>query len=155
MKKKFKKQIEAIKDCEDTILRIRVYNDGDTCCAVFEDNYENIEISPIGFDENYLDAITALIEDFRRDSLIDDMKNLINNVLDGEINIYDIHNNPEGELQERLSKVISKLYEEVGQEGLHLDDDSHEIYESIAHSLETKLTVNNIIKQMMHEQNKI
>lgn len=64
------------------------------------------------------------------------MKDLINKMLDGEISIYDIHNNPKGELQEQLSKRIAKLYEETSQEGFHLDDDHEEIYESILNGYE-------------------
>lgn len=64
------------------------------------------------------------------------MKELINKMLDGEISIYDIHNNPQGELQEQLSKEISEKYEDAGQEGFHLDDDHEEIYESILNGYE-------------------
>ena len=59
------------------------------------------------------------------------MKELINQMLDGEIDIYQIHTAPEGELQEQLSKEIDTLYNEAAQGGYHLDDDAEEIYEHI------------------------
>jgi hypothetical protein len=67
------------------------------------------------------------------------MKDLINKMLDGEIDIYQVHTYPEGELQEELSEEISRLYEAAGEQGYHLDDDCEEIYESILNGMESKL----------------
>ena len=64
------------------------------------------------------------------------MKNLINQMLDGEIDIYQIHTKPEGNLQKQLSKEIDKLYNEAAQSGYHLDDDVEAIYESILRKYE-------------------
>lgn len=58
-------------------------------------------------------------------------KQLINQMLDGEIDIYQIHTKPEGDLQKQLSKEIDALYNEAAQSGHHLDDDAEAIYESI------------------------
>ena len=66
------------------------------------------------------------------------MKDLINKMLDGEIDIYQIHTYPEGELQEDLSKEISRLYEAAGEQGYHLDDDCEKIYESILNGMESE-----------------
>jgi len=67
------------------------------------------------------------------------MKNLINQMLDGEIDIYQIHTKPEGELQEQLSKEINKLYDDSAERGYHLDDDVEEIYSSILNKYEDLL----------------
>lgn len=66
------------------------------------------------------------------------MKDLINKMLDGEIDIYQVHTDPEGDLQKELSKEISRLYEAAGEQGYHLDDDCEEIYESILNRMESK-----------------
>ena len=67
------------------------------------------------------------------------MKDLINKMLDGEIDIYQVHTDPEGELQKELSEKISRLYEAVGEQGYDLDDDCEKIYESILSGMESKL----------------
>jgi len=66
------------------------------------------------------------------------MKNLINKMLDGEIDIYQVHTDPEGELQKELSKEIDGLYEAACEQGYHLDDDCEEIYELILNRMESK-----------------
>lgn len=67
------------------------------------------------------------------------MKDLINKMLDGEIDIYQVHTDPEGELQKELSKEISRLYEAAGEQGYDLDDDCEKIYKSILNGMESKL----------------
>lgn len=67
-----------------------------------------------------------------------EMKDLINKMLDGEIDIYQIHTDPEGELQKELSKEIGRLYEAAGEQGYDLDDDCEKIYESILSGMERK-----------------
>lgn len=66
------------------------------------------------------------------------MKQLINQMLDGEIDIYQIHTKPEGDLQKQLSKEIDTLYNEAAQSGHHLDDDAEAIYKSILEQYESK-----------------
>lgn len=63
-------------------------------------------------------------------------KLLIEQMLDGEIDIYQIHTSPEGEAQRQLSKEIDTLYNEAAQSGYHLDDDVEAIYESILRKYE-------------------
>lgn len=65
-------------------------------------------------------------------------KQLINQMLDGEIDIYQIHTSPEGEAQRQLSKEIDALYNEAAQSGYHLDDDAEAIYKSILEKYEFK-----------------
>ncbi len=60
-----------------------------------------------------------------------EQKALINKMLYGEIDIYQIHTSPEGEAQKELSKEIDTLYNEAAQDGHHLDDDAEAIYKSI------------------------
>ena len=67
------------------------------------------------------------------------MKNLINQMLDGDIDIYQIHTSPEGEAQKQLSKEIDTLYNEAAQDGHHLDDDVEAIYKSILGQYENLL----------------
>lgn len=66
-------------------------------------------------------------------------KQLINQMLDGEIDIYQIHTAPEGELQKQLSKEIDTLYNEAAQDGHHLDDDVEAIYKSILNKYEKRI----------------
>jgi hypothetical protein len=66
------------------------------------------------------------------------MKDLINKMLDGEIDIYQVHTDPEGDLQKELSEEISRLYEAASEQGYDLDDDCEEIYESILSGMERK-----------------
>lgn len=66
MKVNFEDKINSLDRKEnDTTLNIRIYCDGDSYCAVFEDFFKNLEQSPNGFGENYLDAIQELIADFK------------------------------------------------------------------------------------------
>ena len=67
------------------------------------------------------------------------IKNLINQMLDGEIDIYQIHTSPEGETQKQLSKEIDTLYNEAAQSGHHLDDEAEAIYKSILGKYENLL----------------
>lgn len=56
-------------------------------------------------------------------------------IIDGELEIWQVHQEPVGEEQEKLSKEIEEKYNNVSiDHRLHLDDDHDEIYDIILNS---------------------
>jgi len=84
------------------------------------------------------EIVESLKEQFKYDNLSDEKKKklLIEQMLDGEVDIHQIHNSPDSELEWQLSEEIDTLYNEAAQSGYHLDDDVEAIYESILRKYE-------------------
>lgn len=63
------------------------------------------------------------------------MNNLKQQIIDGELDIYDIHTRSSGEEQKKLSKEIQEAFDVAYvNHRLHPDDDACEIYDLIINS---------------------
>ena len=64
-----------------------------------------------------------------------ELQKLKNKIIDGEIDIYDVHGNPKNDLEKIISKEIEEVFNmSYHDHGLHADDDACEIYDLIINS---------------------
>ena len=74
------------------------------------------------------------------DKFDDAVRDVLQKVVDGELEIYNVHSDPRTPAQEKAAEVIEQLYNDTaGERGLHADDDFEEIYDIVVKELEDML----------------
>ena len=74
------------------------------------------------------------------DKWSDAVRDVLQKVVDGEYEIYNVHSDPRGEAMEQAAEIIEKMYNDTaGERGLHADDDFEEIYDLVIKDLEDML----------------
>jgi hypothetical protein len=74
------------------------------------------------------------------DKWSDAVRDVLQKVVDGELEIYNVHSDPRGEAMEQAAEIIDQMYNDTaGERGLHADDDFEEIYDLVIKDLEKML----------------
>jgi hypothetical protein len=111
---------------------------------------ENLENDAYTKAQWMLDAINAEIserQEFVADPIIDDngveesrmaeVDQIINDLLDGELDPYDVMNKPQGPEQEYAAQMLQDMYDDIVIDtGLHPDDDFEKILDMVMDRLE-------------------